>query len=142
MKKTKLSFPEHVVYHTQLPVSIYHINYGRHLGHDHLVSLLHEARLRYLSKFRFNEIDIENRKMVVIYLEVFYKKPAYYGDELNISIAINELKNTRLELLYLVKNQKNLEISRARTLHAFLDKEGNVVSVPEFFAEQLMEKNK
>lgn len=44
MERVRLSFPaDDVVHRHPLTVRITDMNYGRHLGHDTLVSLLHEA---------------------------------------------------------------------------------------------------
>ena len=41
------------VFRTELDVRITDINYGRHVGNDAMLGLLHEARLRYESLSRF-----------------------------------------------------------------------------------------
>lgn len=133
MKKDGIKFPEKVEYTTELPIGIYHINYGNHLGHDSLVSLIHEARIQYLKKHGYSEIDIEKKSMVVIHLEVFYKKPGFHGDKLTFSIAIGQVGHASVELFYLVKNQNGDEICRASTTHVFADDKHHIVNVPDFF---------
>ena len=48
MARVKLDLPDDFTYSTQLDVRVTEINYGNHVGNDRMVSLLHEARLRYL----------------------------------------------------------------------------------------------
>lgn len=47
MERVSLEFPNAAVIHRHpLTVRVTDMNYGRHLGHDALVSLLHEARMQ------------------------------------------------------------------------------------------------
>lgn len=48
MSRVGLSLPSQFDFGTELAVQASDINYGGHLGHDAAVSLLHEARRRWL----------------------------------------------------------------------------------------------
>ena len=43
MNKNTLLTPALILFETQIPIQISHINYGNHVGNDTMVSLLNEA---------------------------------------------------------------------------------------------------
>ena len=50
IEKFKIPSIQKIAFTTTLDVRISDINYGNHLGHDSLISLLHEARMRFLKQ--------------------------------------------------------------------------------------------
>ena len=48
MARLTLDLPSRFPFSTELEVQVGHINYGGHLGNDSMLSLVHEARVRYL----------------------------------------------------------------------------------------------
>ena len=56
MERVSQEFPNAAVIHRHpLTVRVTDMNYGRHLGHDALVSLLHEARMQAFWSFDCND---------------------------------------------------------------------------------------
>jgi acyl-CoA thioesterase FadM len=53
MPRIKIEMPEHFTYTTEMPVRISDINYGGHLSNDSIVSLIHEARVRFLAQYNY-----------------------------------------------------------------------------------------
>ncbi|MEC9409439.1 MAG: hypothetical protein VYD52_03175, partial [Pseudomonadota bacterium] len=58
MARVNLELPDVFTFSTHLTVRVSDINYGNHLGNDRMISLLHEARLRYLHDHDFSEFNI------------------------------------------------------------------------------------
>lgn len=71
-----------------VPVRIYDINYGGHLGHAELIKILHQARLKYFKHHSLNEADLNGTGVIVKELHVEYKGEAFFDDTLNISIYL------------------------------------------------------
>ncbi len=57
MLVTKVPAITQCLFSATLEVRISDINYGNHLGHDSLVSLLHEARVRFLRHLGYTELN-------------------------------------------------------------------------------------
>jgi len=53
--RIKLELPEIMVFSTEIPVRITDINYGGHLGNDSILSIVQEARVRFLNKYNYSE---------------------------------------------------------------------------------------
>lgn len=91
MERVKLEFPEDAIVHRQpLSVRITDMNYGRHLGHDTLVSLLHEARIQAFGALGLTEWDMGGFPSVVADLAVQYQSEARWPDALVVETAIPE----------------------------------------------------
>ncbi len=56
MSRIKIEMPEKFIYKTEIPVRITDINYGGHLGNDSLLSIIHEARVRFLKHLEYSEV--------------------------------------------------------------------------------------
>lgn len=130
----KFDFPKITkpAFTTDLQVRIYDINYGNHLGHDSLVSLIHEARMRFLRQHGFTEINVGGVGILVTNLLVNYKAEAFYADNIEIDIAVEEASKTSLDFHYLVKLKvSGRVIANAITTVTFYDyKKGKVLRVP------------
>ena len=77
MARVKLDLPDDFTYSTQLDVRVTEINYGNHVGNDRMVSLLHEARLRYLREQGFGEFNIGGVGIMVSDLVVTFSAESF-----------------------------------------------------------------
>jgi acyl-CoA thioester hydrolase len=138
MARYKIQLPKHVVFTCEIPVQIFHINYGNHLGHDSLVSIIHEARIKFLRIYNYIETDIEGVGFVVSQLIVDYKKESFYGDILELKIMI-EKENKRSCTIYydITAKENNNTIAHAQTLVTFFDFDlRKSVSIPKAFEDR------
>lgn len=113
------------IYDTVLPVTVSHLNYGNHLGHDALLSLLQEARMQLLAQEGMSEIALSDQVgYLVNQVCVDYRAQAHYGDALNVQIYAERFsKRSRVfSLRYRVTRQSDgAVIADAATRHAFFD---------------------
>lgn len=122
------------IYTVFLQVRISDINYGNHLGHDSLISLLHEARLQFLQSLGLNEIETDGIGIILTELVVSYKNEAFYGDNLVIGINFGQVKGSSFELIYQITQESGKLIARAATLMAYFDyKKRKVARAPAKF---------
>ncbi|TAK73873.1 MAG: acyl-CoA thioesterase [Gammaproteobacteria bacterium] len=135
MNKIVINLPEKYIYSKILSVRIYDINYGNHVGHDSIISLLHEARVAFLRENNLSEMDIYGSGWIMSSISALYKSQAKYGDDLEISIGIGEISQTSIDFIYQAINviSKN-EIARAITKMVFFDyKKNKIMPVPKEF---------
>ena len=90
------------VFRTELDVRITDINYGRHVGNDALLGLLHEARLRFLAHFGFSEEDIGGVGMLMGDAVVQFKAVAFRGDRLVVEMGLKDVERRTYDLMYRV----------------------------------------
>src|SRR5689334_1804727 len=96
----KIPTPEKIIFNTMLEVRIYDINYGNHLGHDSLVSMLHETRVRFLKHLGYSELNIDGLGLLMTNLIVNYTGEAFLSDVISIKIGITNTTKTTIEITY------------------------------------------
>ena len=116
MPRVKVSLPESFGFAVEIPVRITDLNYGAHLGNDALLSLLHEARVQFLTHLGEAEFDPATQLgFIMVDVAIEYKAEAFYGDVLTIGLAANDLNKYGFDIVYQVKNQVGKEVARAKT---------------------------
>lgn len=135
--RTKIVFPENVLFQTKLAVRINDINYGMHLAHDKVISLLHEARAQCLRYLKFSEVDIGGCGLIMSDLNVQYLSEAFYAEELCIKLACEEYRKKYLVFYYQITRDDEL-IALAKTgMMAFDYALRKTVSIPKSFLEKI-----
>jgi acyl-CoA thioesterase FadM len=141
MARIKISFPEKNIYETSISVRINDVNYGNHLGHDSLVSILHESRVKWLTSLGYSEINIEGLGIILNELVVNYINESFYGDTLMIQIGVGEISTVGFELFYKVSTKKenqDMLVAIAKTGLVFYDYTNKkVAAVPGKFKNKL-----
>ncbi len=124
-------------FETTIVIKISDINYGNHVGHDAFVSLLHEARIRFLKKFGFSEAAISGKALIVSDLAVTYKSQAFYGDKLKFEVGAGEFNKYGCDMFYRVSNVETGQlILLAKTGIVFFDYIMNkITTMPENFMQ-------
>lgn len=127
------------MFNTILEVRIYDINYGNHLGHDSLISLFHEARVRFLGKLGYTELNIQGLGLLVTNLVVNYLHEAFYSSKLIIGLGIENISKASFDMVYQACDaEKNKEIGRALTTLTFYDyAKSSVARIPQEFLDAL-----
>jgi acyl-CoA thioesterase FadM len=135
MPPATIEFPERALFAHEIPVRITDLNYGRHLGHDTLVSLLHEARARFFQHAGMAEDDVDGLGIILTELWVSYRAQVFFGQTLKVEIARGDLGTRGCELLYRVSDRENgTPVALARTGLLFFDYgRGRVAAMPERF---------
>ena len=100
MSRVKLSMPEKFLGEITIPVRIGDINYGNHIGNDSFVSILHEARIKWLAQYNFSELNIGGAGLIMSDLTIEFKKEGFYGDIIQVQIFVGEQSTIGFELYY------------------------------------------
>jgi acyl-CoA thioesterase FadM len=137
MARIKIITPEKIIDTINIPVRIGDINYGNHLGNDSLVSIIHEARIKWLSKNGYSELNIGGCGTIMNELAVNYLNESFYGDTLIIQISIGEISTSSFELYYNIttlRADKELKVAKAKTGMVCYDYENKkIAAVPNAF---------
>ena len=141
MARIKIEIPEKIHERLSISVRITDVNYGNHMGNDALVGIIHEARVQWLDKMGYNEMNIEGASIIMSDLAVCYLSESFYGDQLDISIAIGELSTAGFELYYLIetiREEKKITIAKAKTGIVFYDyKAKKIATIPDNFKSRI-----
>jgi acyl-CoA thioester hydrolase len=119
MTRVKINFPsEKPLYSCNIPVRISDINYGNHVGNDAILSIIHEARMQMLAQWGFTELDAAGNSLIMGDVMIAYRGEAFYGDELNVQLYIEDLIGKSFGILYHISAKRGvqvLDIAHART---------------------------
>jgi acyl-CoA thioester hydrolase len=143
MSRVKLDLPKGFAFSTEIAVRISDINCGGHLGHDSVLSLIHEARVRFLRDIGFAEGDIDGKGLIMADAAIVYKSRGFWGQVLKIEVAISGLGKYACDLVYrLTDKETGKEVARAKTGMAFFDYSNDkLVAVPQVFEAVLAARN-
>lgn len=135
MPRVKLDLPQKVFFTTEIPVRITDINYGGHLGNDSLLSILHEARVRFLKKHGFTESNLGGVGILMSDAILVYKAEVFYGDLLTIEVGVDDLQTIGADITYRVLSNGK-EAARAKTGIVFFDYAARkIVQMPRAFRD-------
>jgi acyl-CoA thioester hydrolase len=133
MARVKIDLPENPVYAATVPVRITDLNYGGHVGNDTLLSILHEARVQFLTHFGFTEHNIGGKGIIMSDAVIVYKAEIFYGTTLTIEIGIADLHAHGADITYRVMDGEK-EVARAKTGIVFFDYERRkIAQTPQEF---------
>jgi len=122
MARLRIDFPGPVLFTHEIPVRITDLNYGNHLGHDALISLLHEARARFFRSLGQHEGDVDGAGILLVDLAVSYLAQVFYGQVLSVEIGAGEVGRSGCELVYRVRDRDaGTDVALARTGIVFFD---------------------
>lgn len=134
MTRLKIDLPEKKLLTVSVPVRITDINYGNHVGNNAIVEIIHEARVQFLQKYNFTELNVAGVALIMSELLVEYKSESFYQDVLEVTIFCGEITRVAFELFYQVSAKRNGQevlIALAKTGMVCYDyKMKKVIAVP------------
>jgi 4-hydroxybenzoyl-CoA thioesterase len=138
MLRLRIDLPETFPFATRVAVRVDDINLGGHLAHDAVLSLAHEARMRWLRSLGFaSELDVAGSGLIMTEAAVLYRAEGTYGMELRLEVAPTQVRPATFHLVYRLSDEATgVEIARVRTRMVFFDYEARCPTrAPEAFLE-------
>ena len=122
MTRIKVKLPDKFIFTTEIPLRISDINYGGHLGHDVFLPITHEARIQFLDKMGYNEMNLEGYGIIIAGVVIEYIKESFYGENLIVNIGVNNFHKYGFDIVYQLVSKKNkTEIGRVITALVLYD---------------------
>ena len=142
MSRLKLQMPETYLFSTTIDVRITDLNYGNHLANDSLLSIIHEARVRFLNHFGYTELDIEGIGIMMADVVIIYKTQSYYGDSLKIEVGIGDISKKSCDLFYRITKKDDKVVALCKTTIVFFDYQTQKPAhLPMQFLEKISPRN-
>jgi len=114
MPRVEIELPARFAFSTELEVRVSDLNYGNHLGNDGVLSLIHEARRRYLLSLGEDEIGQDGLGFVIADAALLYRAQAFYGDRLTLQVAAGEFQSRSCTFFYRI-SKADVTVAEART---------------------------
>jgi acyl-CoA thioester hydrolase len=115
MSGIKLTLPEQFSFTATIPVRITDLNYGNHVGNDAVLSIIHEARMQFLSYHGFTELNCGGVGLIMSDVGIEFKKEIFYGDVLSVNIAAVNFTSVGFDLYYQTLNKEKAVTALAKT---------------------------
>lgn len=147
MARLHLEIPEHALfYRTEMSVRTSDVNGARHLGNDTLVSMLSEARSRFLFAHGIDDSGAETQDpgIIVTDLATLYKAEAHARDRLRFEVGLADFNRYGGDIVFRVSRPADgALVALAKYGFVFFDYgAGKVVPIPEAFAARFPEVNR
>ncbi len=139
MARIRISLPDSFVFRTEVPIRIDDINYGGHLGNDAVLTLVHEARVRFFKQLGFTELNIGGLGILAADAAIEYRSEGFYGDILRVEIGVTDISRKGCDIVYRCTNRETgVEIARVKTGIVFFDPSSRkVVRIPNIFLNSI-----
>ena len=123
MSRVEITLPAQFAFETTLAVYIGHINRGNHLANEALLSLLNEARVRYLETRKQAHPGLAAVNWINADLAVIYKSEVHHGEQLRIEIAATGFHRRGCDFIYRVSAGDGRLVAIAKTAMLVYDYE-------------------
>src|SRR5436305_11312497 len=100
MSRIRIDIPEKFIFSTDIEIRITDLNYGGHVGNDTILSLVHEARVRFLKQFNYTELNVEGIGLIMSDAAIEFKSESFYGDVIRILVAAQGFSRVGYDLYY------------------------------------------
>ena len=119
MARIKIDLPAKFSYSTNIPIRITDINFGGHVGNDTILSIVHEARAKFIQHLGYDELNFWGVGTIMSDVAIEYKDQIYYGDEILASVAVGEITKVAFDLFYklekITADRKQTTVALAKT---------------------------
>lgn len=139
MPRIKLQEQSAYEFHYDLQVQVGHLNYAGHLGHDSVVSIVHEARVHMFHVLGVIETNLGDNRAGIIMgdLAVTYFSEGHLFDKLRVDSHVGEMGRSGFRIFHRVMKGENLIALVETGLMAYDYTLQAIVPVPEVFKRAL-----
>ncbi|MGD9369578.1 MAG: thioesterase family protein [Desulfobacteraceae bacterium] len=127
MKNDKFSIP--------LTVRSSDLNYGNHVGYQNYFSYFQEARIAYLNRLGYSELDIEGYGMIVGEANCKYKQELFLNDSIQVTCRTNSIKSKRFVMEYRIFRGDSICAEGFTTNYCYDYQAKTVVRLPAAFVQ-------
>ncbi|MDT4848601.1 hypothetical protein D3C85_387820 [compost metagenome] len=144
MARLKLEFPEdQFCYSTHLTVRVTDINAANHLGNDSMISMISEARARFLFEFGISETRADGTGIIVTDLATTYRAEAHARDQLLFEVGVMDFNKYGGDISFRISRPADGSlVAMAKSGFVFFDyRLGKVVEMPTVFSSKFPKVN-
>ncbi|NQD94423.1 thioesterase family protein [Pseudomonas sp. CrR25] len=144
MARLKLAFPEdQFCYSSHLTVRVTDINAANHLGNDSMISMISEARARFLFEFGIRETRDDGTGIIVTDLATTYRAEAHARDQLLFEVGVMDFNRYGGDITFrITRPADDTLVAMAKSGFVFYDyRLGRVVEMPASFSTKFPRVN-
>lgn len=108
MARLKLDFPDELfIFSTQLTVRVTDINGANHLGNDSMISMISEARARFLYDYGVQETGRDGVGIIVTDLATTYRAEAHARDQLVFEVGVMDFNRYGGDIIFRISRPRD-----------------------------------
>lgn len=109
MARIHIDLPSQFLFTAEIMVRVSDLNYGGHLGHDTLLTILQEARILFYRSLGYrDETSFEGSVgQIIADVAVQYKSESFAADILVIHVGVLDITRFGFDMIYRVVNKSN-----------------------------------
>jgi len=124
-----------LVFKEQVAVRVDDVNFGGHLDHARLISLMHQARVQVFKKLGVSELNCAGNLMVMRSLEIKYSALSYLDDVLEMELSLKTNRACVVINYEIINLNQSKKAARAEVQMAVIDKNTGQAISPQVFLE-------
>jgi acyl-CoA thioester hydrolase len=140
MSRIKLQMPQQFAFSTQIAIRISDINYGNHVGNDAVLSLIHEARVQFLTAHSFTELNCSGVGLIMSDAGIEFKKEIFYGDVITAFVTAINFSTIGFDLYYKLETNNKAAVLAKTGMICYDYEKKKIVNVPELVREKLADQ--
>ncbi|MDH1261412.1 thioesterase family protein [Pseudomonas sp. GD03944] len=146
MARLKLEFPDSAFcYSTHLTVRVTDINASNHLGNDSMISMISEARARFMHEFGIGEHQAQGAStgIIVTDLATTYRAEAHARDQLLFEVGVMDFNRYGGDIIFrITRPADNTLVAMAKSGFVFFDyRQRQVTEMPAAFSGKFPQVN-
>jgi acyl-CoA thioesterase FadM len=144
MARLQLDFPEQQYYYsTPLTVRVTDINGANHLGNDSMISMISEARARFLYEYGVRETEGDGTGIIITDLATTYRAEAHARDQLLFEVGVMDFNKYGGDITFRVTRPRDKTlVAMAKSGFVFYNyKSSEVVAMPDDFRAKFPRAN-
>ena len=144
MARLSLQFPEdQFCFSTHLTVRITDINSANHLANDSMISMISEARARFLFEFGIQENQADGTGIIVTDLATTYRAEAHARDQLLFEVGVMDFNRYGGDIIFRITRPADATlIALAKSGFVFFDyRASQVVAMAKSFSAKFPQAN-
>ena len=144
MARLQLVFPEdQYCFSTPLTVRVTDINGANHLGNDSMISMISEARARFLFEYGVPETERDGTGIIVTDLATTYRAEAHARDQLVFEVGVMDFNKYGGDIIFRVTRPRDRKlIAMAKSGFVFFNYlRSQVVAMPDDFRAKFSRVN-
>jgi len=144
MARLKLEFPaDQFCFTTHLTVRVTDINGANHLGNDSMISMISEARARFLFAKTGETAQGDGPGIIVTDLATTYRSEAYARDQLCFDVGVMDFNKYGGDIIFRITRERDAAlIAMAKSGFVFFDyATRRVTEMPKDFADRFERVN-
>jgi YbgC/YbaW family acyl-CoA thioester hydrolase len=141
MARIEVALPDKKIFSVDIAVRVSDLNYGGHVGHDAILTLMQEARVLFYQTLGVkDELSFEGRiGQIITDVAIQYKSEAFLEDVLVFDISLAHFNKYGFTMYYNVTNRSSMkQVAKGQTgIVCFDYDKKKIASLPESFLEKL-----